>query len=218
VLDYATSSTARPSRRLFDHRLGLAAGVFTFAAAAWLSLSVAVGGARGEKGYRTIADQPWFSTQSALMIGAASVCILVIGILRSSRTLVPALLAVTVVAGRGSEMKLRGRAASPGDNDDRPQRELAAEVWQNWPMARIYSTEPVTQYGQLNLPAIVLAFHLNRVIEPRPADLPANAHGRPLVLITDAAQPPPTPPGWKRVKVIPVRNKSLMRYVDVLER
>jgi hypothetical protein len=124
------------------------------------------------------------------------------------------LLAVAAVAFVAGEMRLRGLAAAPGDRDDRPQRELAARVWRDWPDAVVYSADPVTRYGQLNRPAIVLSMHLNRVILTQPADWSAAPTDRPVVLITDAVDKVPSvPQGFRREAEVRLRRGS--RYVDV---
>jgi 4-amino-4-deoxy-L-arabinose transferase-like glycosyltransferase len=209
------SGVAGSPRRRTDHWLGIAAGASAVIAAAWLAISVAIAGAIGGKGYQTAASQPWFSIERAVMLGIAATGILLIGIRRARFALVAPLLAVTLVSWLARETRLGGLAVSAGDADDRPQRALAAEIWQRWPDAVVYSTDPVTQYGQLNLPAIVLSMHLNRVIEPRPATLPTAPRDRPLVLLTDSVRDPPAPPeGWTRFTQVPMRRG--VRYVDVL--
>jgi 4-amino-4-deoxy-L-arabinose transferase-like glycosyltransferase len=207
--------TGGSATRRLDRTLGSITGGFTFAAAGWLALSVVVAGAAGVKGYRTAADQPWFSVQGAVVMGVAVVFLLGLGLIRSRRSLIAPLLAVATAGWLGGELRLQGLAASAGDNDDRPQRELASRIWHAWPDAIVYSTDPVTLYGQLNRPAIVLSMRLNRVIETRPAVLPATVRERPVVLVTDMiGAAPRVPPGVRRIAEVPLRTGR--RYVDLL--
>lgn len=195
---------------------GIAAVAFTGIAAGWMGLSVIVGGAFGSKGFVTADGKPWFTVEQAVFLGVGTVGLLTLAAVRFRGNGVVPLLAVTVVAWLGGEMRLRGLDASPGDRDDRPQRELADTIWRHWPEAEIYSADPVTLYGQLNRPAVVLSMHLNRTIQTRPATLPATPQGRPWVLVTDSTDPtPPVPPAWTRAATIPLRKG--VRYVDVLE-
>jgi 4-amino-4-deoxy-L-arabinose transferase-like glycosyltransferase len=215
--DLRRSVESGAAKKSLDYRIGFLAGWITLASVAFLILYVTIAGALGAKGYQTAEGGPWFSMEHAALLIAASACILFIGVRRSKTALAAPLLAITLVAWLAGETRLNGQAAAAGDPDDRPQRQLAAEIWHRWPDANVYSADPVTQYGQLNLPAIVLSMNLNRVIEPRPATLPASPQAKPMVLITDAiGDPPPVPNGWTRFAAIPLRKGA--RYVDVLEK
>jgi hypothetical protein len=176
---------------------------------------VLVAGAAGLKGYRTSDDRPWFSPAEAAMAGVVGAAFLGVGVAAARRSLLVPLAAAMLVAFVAGEMRLRGLAAAPGDRDDRPQRELASRIWHAWPDAAVYSKDPVTLYGQLNRPAIVLSMYLNRIIQTAPKDWSTVPTDRPVVLISDVIGdvPPVVPDGFERLEVVGLRKGN--RYVDV---
>lgn len=191
------------------------AAAFTWAAATWLAVGVPIAAAIGAKGYRTWDGQPWLRAGEAALIAMAGAALLTVALVTTRRPRFLPVIAVVLATWIGSEVRLRGDHASPGDADDRPQRRLADRIWAELPTATAYSADPPALYGQLNRAAIVLSMHLNRVVLPRPATLPSVVTDRPLVLITDVVgEPPPVPAGWERWEVLPLRKGK--RYVDVL--
>lgn len=205
----------KPASSTVPIAAGHVAEWITWAAAAWLVAGVPILGAANLKGYRTAAGGPWFTPGFAGSAAGVGLSLLVGGAVLARRWRVAAVVAVVLATWIGSEMRLRGDYSSPGDPDDRPQRQLAADIWHDFPAATVYSTDPPTLYGQLNRPAIVLSMHVDRVILPRPKELPAEPGPTPVVLITDAVgEPPPVPAGWRRWKEVPLRRGK--RYVDVL--
>jgi 4-amino-4-deoxy-L-arabinose transferase-like glycosyltransferase len=199
--------------------LGTIAWIVTIVAAAWFAIGVPVQGMLGGNDFRTWDNRPWFSTEvgwGAAILGAV---LLIGGVLWSlaRRSLIPVLVVTMLATWLGHEMLLKGMASSEGNPDDRPQRRLAEQIWQMYPDATIYSTESPTAYGQLSLPSFVLSMYLNRVVYTRPAELPTTPGPVPLILLTDrpeGAETLPPPPGWARLKVIPMRRGT--RQVDVL--
>lgn len=195
--------------------IGRVAAATTIGAAFWLAAGVAIVGAIGIKNYQSNGGGPWFSPVTAVCVTLLTVAVLAAGLVLSRRSAVWWVLSIVLVTWLGSELKLRGDCLSPGDPDDRPQRELADRIWQTYPTAKIYSADDPTLYGQLNRPAIVLSMHTNRVIRSLPTTQPMNP-AEPWILITDSIDDiPPLRRGWKRWQILPLRVGK--RYVDVME-
>ncbi len=188
----------------------------TLISAIWMSIGLPIVGAIGLKGYRAWDGAPWFSPALAATAAGVGAMILVAGFVLARRSPLFWLLAIVLVAGIGSEMRLRGDTLVQGDSDDRPQRQLAEKIWRTYPAAKILSADSPTLYGQLNRGAIVLSMFTDRTIYTAPETLPTKSTGQPLILITDSIRAvPPVPPGWKRWAETPLRVG--WRYVDVLE-
>ncbi len=194
---------------------GRLAALVTVVAAFCLSVGVAIIGAIGIKGYRAYGGGPWFSPKVALGVILLSAALLIGGLLLSRRSNLWWVISIVLVTWIGSELKLRGDYSSPGDADDRPQRQLADDIWRTYPTAKIFTSDDPTQYGQLNRPAIVISMYTNRIIHPMPTTLPTQ-HAEPWILISDSLDAAPSLRlGWKRWRVLPLRAGK--RYVDVAE-
>ena len=204
------------ARRIPRIRLGAIAAAVTWVAAAWLAVGVPVAGAMGLKDFRTWDGQPWFSRGTAAVAACGGAALLAGGALLFRRSRVPAVVAVVLATWLGHEMLLRGQLTSPGDPDDRPQRQLADRIWREYPDAVLYSADPPTLYGQLSRPTVVVSLYADRVVRARPDPLPSVPGERPLVLLTDVqGEEPPAPPApWERLDVLPLRRGQ--RYVYVL--
>jgi 4-amino-4-deoxy-L-arabinose transferase-like glycosyltransferase len=196
--------------------LGRIAAYVTMNAAGWFAVCVPIAGAIGLKEFRTWDGRPWFTPGAAAAIAIGSLVLLLAGTALLKRSAFIWIVSIVLATWIGSEIRLRGDYLRPGDADDRPQRVLAAKIWQTYPAATIYTADPPTMYGQLNRAAIVVSIHTNRVITSRPDTLPSQRTDHPLILISDSiAAVPPVPAGWKRWQELPLRVGK--RYVDVLE-
>ena len=197
--------------------IGRVAVVITTVAAAWFAVGLPIAGAIGfNKSFRNFTGDPLFTPTYAAVMAGVGLIGLIASVLWSRRSIFLWMVAIVFVGWVGAEVRLNGDTLTQGDADDRPQRDLAALIWQQYPDATIYSADPATLYGQLNRAAIVLSIHTNRIVYAKPDDLPTHRADKPLVLLTDSVQTvPPVPPGWKRLTELPLRTGK--RYVDVLE-
>jgi len=190
-------------------------------AVTWLMIAaLAVGipalGGTHNKSFLRFDATPWFTPAVAATTAGLAAALLIIGFALSRRWTSAGVIAIVLAAWLGNEMQLRGYIAADADEDGRSERLLAERLWKDYPDAIVYDTEPPTKYGNLSLPDIVLSLYCDRVVQLRPASLPAEPGDRPLVLLSEAPEhnPPAVPKGWQRVDVLPLRTGK--QYVDVL--